>query len=98
MVPGLSHLPHASMGGIAQHFVAKGEVVVPVPLVHIMDEDVLSIYNENGEKIGNQLILNYCYGIECFFYSLFRNQSSLAAEKNYVVLSRSMFGKFNDWQ
>jgi len=62
MVPGLSRIPHAGMGGIAQNFVSKGEVIVPVPLVHIMDEDVLSIYNENGEKIGDQLVLNYCYG------------------------------------
>jgi hypothetical protein len=62
MVPGLSRIPHAGMGGFAQSFVAKGEVVVPAPLVHIMDEDVLSIYDENGEKIGDQLVLNYCYG------------------------------------
>jgi hypothetical protein len=62
MVQAPSQLPHAGLGGIAQHYIAENEVIVPAPLVHIMDEDVLSIYGDNGAKIGDQVVLNYCYG------------------------------------
>ena len=62
MIAKPSQLPHAGLGGIAQHFINKNELIVPVPLVHIMDQDVLTNYGENGEKIGDQVLLNYCYG------------------------------------
>jgi hypothetical protein len=62
MVPGLSQLPHAGHGGIAQHSIAKGDVVVPAPMVHVMDRDVMALYDENGLKVGDQLLLNYCFG------------------------------------
>ena len=62
LVPGPSGLPYAGLGGIAQHFIARGGVVVPAPVVHIMDRDVLSVYDDEGRKIGDQVLLNYCFG------------------------------------
>jgi hypothetical protein len=72
IVPGRSTLPFAGRGAIAQRFIAGGEVVVPVPLIQIMDRDALIIWkevqNENGDwdevPVGEQLLLNYCYGHE----------------------------------
>lgn len=70
IAPGRSTLPFAGRGAIAQRFISGGEVVVPVPLIQIMDRDALIIWkevqNENGDwdevPVGKQLLLNYCYG------------------------------------
>jgi len=70
--PGRSTLPFAGRGAIAQRFIARGEVVVPVPLIQIMDKDVLTIWkeveNENGDldevPTGKQLLMNYVFGHE----------------------------------
>lgn len=70
IVPGPSTLPFAGRGAFAQRFIARGEVVVPVPLIQIMDRDALikweEVQNENGDwdevPYGQQLLLNYCFG------------------------------------
>lgn len=62
MRPAPSQIPHAGFGGLAQHFISKGSVIVPAPLMHIMDQDVLAIYDDGGKKTGDQLLLNYCFG------------------------------------
>ena len=64
MIPGPSHIPHAGQGGIAQHKITKGEIIVPAPLLHILDRNTLNI--DHGEDHPNrnptQLLLNYCLG------------------------------------
>lgn len=62
LVPGVSQLPNAGNGGIAQHFIGKGDIVVPAPMIHVMDRHVLAIHDDNGKKVGDQLLLNYCFG------------------------------------
>ena len=53
-----SKLPHAGQGGFAQHAIRKGDIVVPAPLIHIDDRDVLG--GINGTE--TQLLMNYCFG------------------------------------
>jgi hypothetical protein len=70
IIPGKSKLSVAGRGAIAQRFIARGEVVVPVPLIQFMDRDSLilweEIQNTNGDwdkiPVGQQLLLNYCFG------------------------------------
>jgi len=57
-----STLPHAGQGAFAQHRIRKGEIVVPAPLIHIDDRDVLAVYDEYGDRTGTQLLMNYCLG------------------------------------
>jgi len=62
MVPRKSTLPQAGKGGFAQYGVRKGEMIVPAPLLQIMDKDVLALYDDKGKnKIGDQLLMNYCF-------------------------------------
>ena len=60
--PEPSLLPDAGLGGFSQHFLKAGDIVVPAPMVHILDRNVLSLYDKDGTKTGDQLILNYCLG------------------------------------
>jgi hypothetical protein len=63
LIPRVSGIKQAGQGGFAQWPLRKGEIVVPVPLLQILDREVLSMYsNEDGEKTGTQLLLNYCFG------------------------------------
>jgi hypothetical protein len=66
MVPGRSKLPYAGRGAIAQRFIARGDVIVPSPLVQIMNRDRLAMWagERNEEQVGTQLLLNYCFGHE----------------------------------
>jgi hypothetical protein len=57
-----SLLPQAGHGGFAQRRIRKGELVVPAPMLHIADKDVLNIYDEDDKQVGQQLLLNYCLG------------------------------------
>lgn len=70
---GQSDIPHAGRGAKARRAIAKGELVVPMPLLHIKDEKELHTYkvytDKNGEffrdrnhRVGSQLLLNYCFG------------------------------------
>lgn len=61
MVPRKSTLPDAGLGGFAQLSISKGEIVVPVPLLPIIDENALLRFNAQGEAAGLQLLTNYCY-------------------------------------
>ncbi len=68
--PKNSTLKHAGRGAFATRFLPKGTQVSHAPLIHIPDRDVLIMYDdsEDGETrdkskpIGQQLILNYCWG------------------------------------
>lgn len=62
LVPGKSSIPQAGQGAIAQFPIKKGEIIVPAPMLHIMDPEVLSTYDADGEQMGYQLLLNYCFG------------------------------------
>ena len=61
ILPYKSTLPHAGQGAFAQYHIRAGDIVMPAPLLQIMDKDVLVIY-KNGNRIGEQLLLNYCFG------------------------------------
>ena len=71
IVPGRSTLPGAGRGAIAQRLVVRGEVIVPVPLLQIMDRGSLTIFSREhlektgeDESVGTQMLLNYCFGHE----------------------------------
>ena len=68
---GVSTIPHAGRGAFATRDIAKGQVVSPVPLIHIGDAKVLDIYPidpvtnkslRNETAIHSQLMKNYCFG------------------------------------
>jgi hypothetical protein len=68
LVPQISTLPHAGRGAFAQRSIAKGQVVVPAPLLLCTDKEDLNMYQTNEEdadhvktKIGTQLMINYCF-------------------------------------
>jgi hypothetical protein len=60
MKPGKSTIPQAGQGGIAQLKISKDEMIVPSPVLHIMDKEALDLHDDNGETIGTQLLINYC--------------------------------------
>lgn len=71
---GISTLPHAGRGAFANRFIPKGGLVAPLPLIHIGDRNILTMYeaaaeNDKGKIVRNvslpyhkQLLLNYCFG------------------------------------
>lgn len=68
LVPQISTLPHAGRGAFAQRMIAKGHLVVPAPLLMVMDQSDMNIYDitiEEGKrkksKVGHQLLMNYCF-------------------------------------
>lgn len=72
--PGKSTIKQAGRGAFAQAFIEKDSIIVPAPLNTIIDRLNMVIYNleqdeETGESvkkdyvpIGQQLLLNYCFG------------------------------------
>lgn len=68
--PKNSTIKHAGRGAFATRLLPKGTVVSAAPLLHIPDRDILTMYDdsEDGETrdkskpIGQQLLLNYCWG------------------------------------
>lgn len=70
LVPKKSTLPDAGFGGFAQFGVRKGDIVVPAPVLHVVDKEVMTIYeagvnaSEDPDRysIGTQVMLNYCFG------------------------------------
>lgn len=74
---GLSTVSDAGRGAFAKRGLAKGENIVPVPMVPIANEDVMEMYTiiedhfDNGDldlhydrsqPLGKQLAFNYCFG------------------------------------
>ena len=57
----VSTIPDAGKGAFAEVFVREGQMIVPAPLLHIVDDAKLNTYR-NGTPIGKQLLLNYCFG------------------------------------
>ena len=90
IIPKRSTLKQAGNGAFAQRFIPKGSVVVPVPLLPIMDRNAMDMieigedqsHGSRKEKkvCGRQLLLNYCFG---------HNQSSilLCPSSNAVLIN-----------
>jgi len=62
LTAGKSRLPQAGQGAFSQHTIRMGEMVVPAPMVQIVDKEVLNTYDAEGNLNGAQLLLNYCFG------------------------------------
>jgi hypothetical protein len=71
--PGNSTIAQAGRGAFAARRLEAGDVVAPVPLIHLKDRDVLNMYAESYDASGwlvrntssvahQQLLLNYCFG------------------------------------
>ena len=74
---GKSTVTQAGRGAFATGFISKGSLISPMPLNTIIDRDFMLIYElleseetgermkvEESEAIGQQLIVNYCFGHE----------------------------------
>ena len=70
-----STLQQAGHGAFASRFLAKGTAILPIPLIHIPDRNILDMYDLKRGKnkpeavnetkrvvVGKQLLLNYCLG------------------------------------
>ena len=69
-----STIRQAGRGAFASRFLPKGSVISPSPLIHIKDKKVFEMYElmqeseaEQPEEVddkvvGQQLLLNYCFG------------------------------------
>ena len=62
LLAGKSQIPQAGQGAIVQHTVRKGEIVVPVPLLQVVDKEALDMHDDDGNLEGSQLLVNYCFG------------------------------------
>jgi hypothetical protein len=64
LVPAPSRIRQAGQGGIVQHVIKAGDIIVPAPLLHILDRNVLNVeYRTEHEPVrSQQLLLNYCFG------------------------------------
>jgi SET domain len=70
---GPSTIAGAGQGAFAQFAIAAGDIVVPAPLLQVIDRMALRIYNKNNNKHSSnpdgtkngfteQLLVNYCLG------------------------------------
>eukprot|EP00543_Licmophora_paradoxa_P007594 CAMPEP_0202454024 /NCGR_PEP_ID=MMETSP1360-20130828/11861_1 /ASSEMBLY_ACC=CAM_ASM_000848 /TAXON_ID=515479 /ORGANISM="Licmophora paradoxa, Strain CCMP2313" /LENGTH=660 /DNA_ID=CAMNT_0049073247 /DNA_START=90 /DNA_END=2072 /DNA_ORIENTATION=+ len=78
LLAGPSTIPVAGRGAFAKRPINQGQMIVPVPLVHIPQKSIVNMYNvdlgrdsQKGEAVwfrtsdeiqGTQLLLNYCFG------------------------------------
>ena len=65
LIPQKSRIAQAGHGGFAQYGVKKGELIVPAPLLHIMNKTALNLYDDEehpSQQTGTQLLVNYCMG------------------------------------
>lgn len=70
---GESVIPYAGRGAKARRPIIAGELIVPLPLLHVQNQREFNMYRvhtdqqgnfirDRNERIGNQLLLNYCFG------------------------------------
>ena len=63
ILPLPSTIPHAGQGAFAQYAIGKDDIIIPAPLLQIMDRDALALWDDDsGERVNDQLLLNYCFG------------------------------------
>jgi hypothetical protein len=60
IVPKQSTIPGAGKGAFAQFVLVQGEIVVPSPMMHILDKEALNVYDDDWSISGTQLLMNYC--------------------------------------
>jgi len=60
--PGKSTIPGAGRGAFANGYMPEGSLVAPAPLLNIVDKDILTMYDDEDEVFGRQLLVNYCFG------------------------------------
>ncbi|KAG7362845.1 SET methyltransferase domain containing protein [Nitzschia inconspicua] len=65
LIPKKSTIPDAGFGGFAQFPISKGEIVVPAPVLHVVNKETLMLYERDVEdpekhEIGMSLLINYC--------------------------------------
>ncbi len=98
----------AGRGAFAKRFLKAGSLIVPIPLLHVMDKDIFNLYpwhvpNGDGERmllkdqgvIGQQLLLNYCFGHPQS--SLLLCQASSAALVNHNRDQPNARVQWSDW-
>ena len=69
---GRSTIEKAGRGAFAKRFIPAGNIIAPIPLLHVLDKNVFNLHswkvNEEGERVldaeiaGKQLLVNYCFG------------------------------------
>jgi SET domain len=66
---GPSTIPEAGRGAFATRDLPEGTVIAPMPMLQIPDKAILNVYEMDGNEpilekppIGQQLVINYCYG------------------------------------
>jgi hypothetical protein len=67
---GPSTIPEAGRGAFATRSLPKGTVIAPMPMLQIPDKQLMNVYemysdglpNKDLPPIGQQLVVNYCYG------------------------------------
>lgn len=63
LLPTKSTLAHAGQGAFAQYAMRKNEIIMPAPLLQILDRKALALWDEgSGQRVNDQLLLNYCFG------------------------------------
>ena len=90
IVPAKSNIPHARGGTFPMHFIPKGGLVVPVPVVHIADKAAINMYNKKigqsgivvrDEMVGivkKQIMINYAFRHNKSTILLFPYSSNMA--------------------
>ena len=62
LIPDVSTLHDAGQGAFAQRLIPQGSIVVPAPVIQIIDAAELNMYDfDTDELIGTQLLINYCF-------------------------------------
>lgn len=77
MKVGASTIPYAGRGAFAKRSIKKGGLIAPVPVMHAPEKTMMNMYEVtrgvdvdgdkfthrvNNKVVGQQLLLNYCYG------------------------------------
>jgi hypothetical protein len=72
--PQKSTIPDAGFGAFAQFRISRGEIVVPAPVLHVVEKEALTLFNRDVPSdddspldiapymIGPSLLMNYCFG------------------------------------
>ena len=66
LIPKKSEIPDAGFGGFSQYGIQEGDIVVPVPVLHVTRKEVLDLYDLDSSgalhQNGKSLLVNYCFG------------------------------------
>lgn len=62
IIPKPSTILYAGRGAFAQYMIRKDHVIVPVPMLQIVNKKVLGLYDNDDVQYSKQLLENYCFG------------------------------------